>query len=98
MVARVTHETDVAVVWLKKEDWPRWQKIVPELPAYEQWLTKAEGTIKALTDRGQPFDKVGVDPDAFSLWCRLKERDASMRTALTAYADAILALKALRRR
>jgi hypothetical protein len=94
----LTDETDIAVIWLKKEDWPRWQKIDPELPAYEQWLGKAVRHIKELTDKRQPFEKVDVDPDAFSLWCKLTERDASMGTALAVYADAILALKALRRR
>jgi hypothetical protein len=39
-------QTKVAIAWLKKEDWARWQKIDPDLPPYTQWLVKIESVIR----------------------------------------------------
>ena len=75
MVARVTDETDVAVVWLKKEDWPQRQKIVLEPPAYEQWLTKAEGTIRAIGGRLAAGDRGCAGCVFLSLRQRTRERN-----------------------
>ena len=45
-------QAKVAVAWLRKEDWPTWQKIDPDLPPYSEWLDKMEGTMKMLASRG----------------------------------------------
>jgi hypothetical protein len=60
----------VAVAWLRKEDWPRWQAIDSQLPSYDNWLRKIEALIKEAEKRGQLPEKVIVEPDVFLNWCK----------------------------
>ena len=88
----------LAIAWLKKEDWPRWQKIDPDLPPYSQWLDKMEGTMKMLASRGQAFEKIAIDPGAFVAWRATNWRGGGDGAAArAAYATAILAGQAMTR-
>jgi len=90
--------TKVAVAWLRKEDWPRWRMIDPELPTYAEWHIKTEGVLKMLTSRGQTVEKITIDPGAFVAWRATNWRgDADGRAARSAYAAAILAGQAVTR-
>ncbi|QQO16084.1 hypothetical protein JJB99_08000 [Bradyrhizobium diazoefficiens] len=60
----------VAIAWLRKEDWDRWQEIDNQLPAYDRWLAKIEDAIKQSTAPGSTPTKVDVDPDTFLAWCK----------------------------
>jgi len=86
--------TKVAVAWLRKEDWPRWRLIDPELPPHAEWHSKTEGVMKMLTSRGQAFEKIAIDPGAFVAWRATTTNwrgGGDGRAARSAYATAILA-------
>lgn len=88
----------VAIAWLKKEDWARWQKIDPDLPPYTRWLVKIESVMKMLRYRGQEFEKIALDPGAFISWRATNWRGGDDgRAARSAYATAILAGQAMTR-
>ena len=59
----------IAVAWLLKEDWPRWQAIDSELPPYDRWLEKINQGVARAEAAGATAEKVTVDPDVFSEWC-----------------------------
>jgi hypothetical protein len=88
----VKFEKTIAISWLRKEDWSRWQAIDNQLPGYRSWLAKMENTMKELTRRGISFEKVNVDPDEFLKWCLLNKR-AVIGDSRWEYAAAILAAK-----
>jgi len=92
--------TKVAVAWLRKEDWPRWRLIDPELPPYAEWHIKTEGVMKMLTSRGQAFEKIAIDPGAFVAWRATTTNwrgGGDGRAARSAYATTILAGQAMTR-
>jgi hypothetical protein len=60
----------VAVAWLRKEDWKRWQEIDDQLPPYERWFAKIEGLINQAETAGQMPTKIDVDPESFLAWCK----------------------------
>lgn len=66
--------TVFAVAWLEQADWPRWQKIDSELPPYNRWLSKIEAGIAAAERAGTRTEKILVDPDLFSAWCKVHGR------------------------
>lgn len=80
----------VAAAWLRKEDWPRWQSIDDQLPAYERWRAKIEAGIAASEGRGLVVEKVEVHIDQFLAWCRARRRTVD-RDARAAYAAEVLA-------
>jgi hypothetical protein len=80
--------TKVAVAWLRKEDWARWQAVDSQLPAYDRWLVKIEGAIQEAKRKGAIIDKVEVDPDKFVAWCRANGHEVNRNTR-AAYAAQI---------
>jgi hypothetical protein len=66
----MTKVTTVAVAWLRKEDWPRWQAIDSELAPYDRWLAKISQAITQIEREGGVAEKITVEPDAFLEWCR----------------------------
>lgn len=85
----MTKTVKVAVAWLRKEDWPRWQAIDPELPAYERWLSKINRLISDAERKGVTAEKIVVDPDAFAAWCNAEGKPIH-RDTRAAYAAAQL--------
>jgi hypothetical protein len=83
----------VVVAWLKGEDWPRWQSLDAQLPAYDRWLKKINAGIEQAEHRGARTEKVVVDPDLFLAWSKAHGKPID-RTARAQYAAAEL----LRRR
>jgi hypothetical protein len=61
---------EIAVAWLRKEDWPRWHAIDRELPPYDQWLAKIDRAISETERKGKVAIKVDIDPEAFVQWCK----------------------------
>ena len=82
----------VAVAWMRKEDWPAWQSIDADLPAYDNWLRKIELLVKEIEKRGQIPEKVTVDPDEFVMWCRANGRQVE-RNARAQFAAELLTRK-----
>lgn len=64
----------IAVAWLRKEDWARWQAIDSQLPPYERWLEKIESGIASAEGKGIAAEKVIVDPDEFMRWCEARSK------------------------
>jgi hypothetical protein len=62
----------LALAWLRRDDWPRWQAIDPELPAYETWLAKGQRLVELLGPG--LVVKIDIDLDEFLEWCRANER------------------------
>jgi hypothetical protein len=75
----------VAHVWLRKEDWPRWQEIDPELPSYDRWLTKENATTAEFKRKGIAAERIVVEPDRFLDWCRTNNKPVHRNTR-SAYA------------
>ncbi len=82
----------VAVAWLRKEDWSRWQAIDSQLPTYEQWLSKIETAIKEVEKRGQVAEKIIINPDDFMAWCAANGREVE-RNARAQFASELLLRK-----
>ncbi len=80
----------VALAWLNLEDWPRWQKIDPSLPPYDEWLVKVEARHRDAHQRGVQFELIWLDPDQFAAWCKVKGC-APGESARAEYATAALA-------
>ena len=59
----------VAVAWLRREDWSGWQAVDPEVLPYFEWLAKASDTIAHLERNGVVVEKITVDAGAFGKWC-----------------------------
>jgi hypothetical protein len=82
----------IALAWLRREDWPRWQAIDADLPAYEQWLAKMDIAISEIEKRGNVAEKVIVNPDDFVAWCRANGRQIE-RNARAQFAAELLTRK-----
>lgn len=82
----------VAIAWLRKEDWPRWQAIDPDLPSYDRWLGKIEVAIREIEKRGQVAEKVIVNADDFVAWCQANKREIE-RNARAQFAAELLTRK-----
>ena len=80
----------IAVAWLSKDDWPLWQEMDSDLPAYDQWLKKIHGDLREARVRGVDCEQIILHPAQFVAWCRAKGRTTDS-DARAAYASAILA-------
>jgi hypothetical protein len=79
-----------AIAWLLKEDWQRWQAIDAELPPYDQWLTKINQAISEVERKGMTTEKVPVDPDVFSDWCKSTGKPINRNTRSEYAATALM--------
>lgn len=62
-------KVNVAVAWLRQEDWLRWQAVDPNLRSYEDWLLKIETLVDQVERGGKAVpEKILVDPDEFISW------------------------------
>ena len=80
----------IALAWLDKADWARWQELDPALPPYEDWLIKVEAKHREAHQRGVEFEIVRLDPNVFATWCNVKGC-APGEAARAEYATAALA-------
>ena len=55
----------VALAWLDREDWPRWQEIDPSLPSYDEWVMKVEARHRDAHQRGVQFEVIRLDPPRY---------------------------------
>lgn len=62
----------VALGWLDREDWPRWQEVDLLLPPCEEWLIKVEARYREAHQRGVQFELIRLDPTQFEAWCEVK--------------------------
>ena len=61
----------VAVVWLRKEDWPRWLELGSHFQCdYDRWLKQTEAAIEKVEEVDCIAERVLVDSDKFVEWCR----------------------------
>ena len=69
-----TQELDVrgiAIVWLLKDDWPRWLALDPNFqPDFDHWRRRIEAAIDQLESTGTRCEPIIVDPDRFDKWRR----------------------------
>ncbi len=83
----------LAIAWFRKEDWPRWRAIDPDFePDYDRWLRKVEAEMKKRESSEYVLDKVIIDPDEFTDWCRVNRRKVDSR-ARAIYAAFMLSRK-----
>lgn len=82
----------VAIAWLRKEDWPRWQAIDPNLPPYDRWHSKISTAIELAERAGADTEKVTIDPDEFVSWCKANNCSVT-RENRAAYATQQLAIR-----
>jgi hypothetical protein len=64
----------VGLAWFRKEDYPALMRIFEDAdkfaPTWEQWIKRAEKAEQKLKDEGHLTERVYIDPDGFSEWCR----------------------------
>jgi hypothetical protein len=78
----------LAVAWFRKEDWARWRAIDPDFePDYDHWLGKAEAVMKERESSEYVLEKVIIDPDEFTDWCRVNRQnvDSGARAVYAAF-------------
>ena len=80
----------IALAWLDREDWPRWQEIDPSLPPYDEWVMKVEARHREAFQRGVEFEIVSLYPDLFAKWCKMRGCPPG-EAARAEYATAVLA-------
>lgn len=81
------HEPELQVMtWYNKADWITLKELFTDAqqlpPTYDDWLQKAEATIKEIESNGDLIVKVTIDTVLFPAWCKEKNRpmDAEART------------------
>jgi len=79
----------IAIAWPRQADWPRWQSLDAELPAYDRWLKKINAGIEQAEHRGARTEKVVVDPDVFISWSKAQGKPID-RSSRAQYAAAEL--------
>ena len=79
----------VAVAWLLEEDWLRWKALEPDLPSYDQWLSRVETAIEEVEKRGQVAEKVVIDPYEYFGWCRARDRKVERSARAQYVADVV---------
>jgi hypothetical protein len=76
----------VGMVWYRQADYPRILQIMADadkLPTtWEKWSERAEQGFRLNTEKGFLVEKVYLDPDEFSGWCKARglDIDAKART------------------
>lgn len=80
----------VALAWLDREDWPRWQEVDPSLPPFDEWMIKVEARYREAHDRGVQFELIRLDPTQFVAWCKVRGL-APGESSRAEYASAALA-------
>ena len=63
-----------AIVWYRREDYPAILAIMADRqnlsPTYDEWLRRAEQSVKDIEARGYCAMKVHLDPAEFAEYCR----------------------------
>jgi hypothetical protein len=80
----------IALPWLDRMDWARWQEIDPSLPPYEEWLIKVEARYGEAKQRGVDFELIRLHPVQFAAWCKAKGIGPG-EAARAEYASAVMA-------
>ena len=64
-----------ALSWFRREDWPQWREIDPDLePDFDYWQARSDGAFAEFQAAGVPVLKVVIDPDEFLAWSRAKRQ------------------------
>ena len=61
----------------QEKDYEKLKEIFQLPSSYEQWLKGTERGIKELSDRGYVVERVNIDIDVFSLWCKDRGLDVN---------------------
>lgn len=80
---------NVAVAWLKKDDWKTWQDLDDQVPPYDQWLSKINSAMKDAERAGAKTEKIEIEPEIFVAWCKAKGVKVG-RDSQSAYAAEVL--------
>lgn len=66
----------VGVLWLKREDYPRFLAIVDSsdwhLPTFEQWEQATKNAIAFIESEGGRVVRVETNPDKLLTWCAIR--------------------------
>jgi hypothetical protein len=65
---------EVGVTWFREEDYPALLEIFEDadkmLRTWKEWLKRAERMEKLAKAQGYNTERIYIDPDDFSNWCR----------------------------
>ena len=60
---------NVAIAWLRREDWPQWLTIDSKFhPDYDRWLKRSEAAMEQAKKANRLVEKVPINPDKFVEW------------------------------
>ncbi len=81
----------VGIPWYTERSWRKMKDICDDKESfhesYQVWLAHADKSVVLLTNRGQPFERLKIDPVSFSWWCENQsiKRDKESRRAYVQY-------------
>ena len=80
----------VAVAWLNESDWPKWQALDRELPAYQTWLARITTAIQNVERSGSAAEKIEIVPEIFVSWCETNGMKVSRESRSTFAAGVLM--------
>ena len=73
---RLTGVASLGMGWYRPEDWDRLLQVIADRDSmhdtYAEWLASARQGERDLVARGQPVERVMVDPDELASWCLIR--------------------------
>ena len=73
---RLTGVASLGMGWYRPEDWDRLLQVIADRDSmhdtYAEWLASARQGERDLVARGQPVERVMVDPDERASWCLIR--------------------------
>lgn len=75
---RPTGVASLGMGWYRPECWDRLLRVIADRDSmhesYADWLASARQGERDLLARGQPVERVTVDPDELASWCLIRGR------------------------
>jgi hypothetical protein len=66
----------IAMPWFRREDWNRWRMLLADghrlPPDFQVWEFRSETMRSRLKREGRRVDRIFLEPEIFSGWCRAR--------------------------
>ena len=81
----------VGVPWYNEKSWKEMKALAEDKDqlheSYQKWLASADKSIVLMTNRGELFERLYIDPIHYTWWCKKKvfRRNRASRSLYTKY-------------
>ena len=81
----------IGVPWYTEKSWKEMKALATDSDqlheSYQNWLASADKSIVLLTNRGELFERLQIDPIHYAWWCKKKSfmRNRASRSLYTQY-------------